>query len=41
MRSRVHEVIVVGRRIKLGYLEFGMGREWGEVEKGEVSLRVT
>jgi hypothetical protein len=41
MRSRDHEVVVVRRTINLGYWEFGMGREWGEVEKGEVSLRVT
>jgi hypothetical protein len=41
MRSRVHEVVVVRRTIILRYWEFGMGREWGGVEKGEVSLRVT
>jgi hypothetical protein len=41
MRSRDHDVIVVRRTINLGYWEFGMGRDWGEVEKGEVSLRVT
>ncbi len=41
MRSRDHDVIVVGRKINLGYWEFGMGRGWGGVEKGEVSSRVT
>ncbi len=41
MRSRDHDVVVVRRTINLGYWEFGMGREWGGVEKGEVSLRVT
>jgi hypothetical protein len=41
MRSRDHEVVIVRRTINLGYWEFGMGREWGGVEKGEVSLRVT
>jgi hypothetical protein len=41
MRSRDHDVVVVGRKINLGYWEFGMGREWGGVGKGEVSLRVT
>jgi hypothetical protein len=39
-RSRIHEVVVV-RRYSPGYWEFGVGREWGRVEKGEVSLRVT
>jgi hypothetical protein len=39
-------IIVISRKSKtsdnrLGYREFGMGREWGGVEKGEVSLRVT
>jgi hypothetical protein len=38
MRSQVHEVVVVRRTINLGYWEFGMGREWGGVKKGEVSL---
>jgi hypothetical protein len=37
MRSRDNDV-VVRRTINLGYWEFGMGREWGGVEKGEVSL---
>ncbi len=41
MRSRDHDVVVVRRTINLGYWEFGMGREWGGVEKGEVSLRIT
>jgi hypothetical protein len=41
MRSRDRNVVVVKRTINLGYWEFGMGREWGGVEKGEVSLRVT
>ncbi len=40
MRSRDHDVIVVRRTINLGYWDFEMGREWGGVEKGEVSLRV-
>jgi hypothetical protein len=34
MRSRDHDVVVVRRTINLGYWEFGMGREWGGVEKG-------
>jgi hypothetical protein len=38
MRSRDQDVVVVRRTINLGYWEFGMGREWGGVEKGEVSL---
>jgi hypothetical protein len=41
MRNRDHDVVVVRRTINLGCWEFGMGREWGGVEKGEVSLRVT
>jgi hypothetical protein len=41
MRSRDQDVVVVRRTINLGYWEFGMGREWGGVEKGEVSLQVT
>jgi hypothetical protein len=41
MRSWDHDVVVVRRTINLGYLEFGMGREGGGVEEGEVSLRVT
>jgi hypothetical protein len=41
MRSRDHEVVVVRRTIILGAGNFGMGREWGGVEKGEVSSRVT
>jgi hypothetical protein len=41
MRSRDHDVVVVEHTINLDYWEFGMGREWGGVEKGEVSLRVT
>jgi hypothetical protein len=41
MRRRDHDVVVVRRTINLGYWEFGMGREWGGIEKGEVSLRVT
>ncbi len=28
MRSRDHDVVVVGRKISLGYWEFGMGRGW-------------
>jgi hypothetical protein len=39
-RSWILEVVIV-RRLKPGYWEFGVGREWGRVEKGEVSLRVT
>jgi hypothetical protein len=39
--KRNHDVVVVRRTINLGYWEFGMGREWGGVEEGEVSLRVT
>jgi hypothetical protein len=41
MGSRDHDDVVVRRTINLGYWEFGMGREWGGVEKGEVSLLVT
>jgi hypothetical protein len=41
MRSRDHYVVIVRRTINLGYWEFGMGREWGGVKKGEVSLQVT
>jgi hypothetical protein len=41
MRSRDHNVVVVRRTINLGDWEFGMGRGWEGVEKGEVSLRVT
>jgi hypothetical protein len=41
MISRDHDVVVVKRTFNLGYWEFGMGREWGGVEKGGVSLRVT
>jgi hypothetical protein len=41
LRSRDNDVVIVGRKINLGYWEFGMGREWGGVEKGEVSSRVT
>jgi hypothetical protein len=37
MESRVHEVVVVGRTINLGTGNL----EWGGVEKGEVSSRVT
>ncbi len=37
MRSRDHEVVVVGRTINLGTGNL----EWGGVEKGEVNLRVT
>jgi hypothetical protein len=38
MRSRDHDVVLVRCTINLGYWEFGMGREWGGVEEGEVSL---
>ncbi len=41
MRSRDHDVVLVGRTINLGCWEFGMRREWGGDGKGEVSLRVT
>jgi hypothetical protein len=41
MRSRDHDVVVVGRTIDLRCWEFGMGREWGGDGKGKVSLRVT
>jgi hypothetical protein len=37
MRSQDHEVVVVGCTINLGTGNL----EWGGVEKGEVSLRVT
>jgi hypothetical protein len=37
MRSRNHEVVVVRRTINPG----AGNLEWGGVEKGEVSLRVT
>jgi hypothetical protein len=33
-----HDVVVVRRTINLGYWEFGMRRERGGVEEGEVSL---
>jgi hypothetical protein len=33
MRSRDHDVVIVRRTINLGFWEFGMGREWGGVEK--------
>jgi hypothetical protein len=36
-RSQVHEVVLVRRTINLGTGNL----EWGGVEKGEVSLRVT
>jgi hypothetical protein len=29
MRSRDHDVVLVGRTIDLRYWEFGMGRGWG------------
>jgi hypothetical protein len=41
MRSRVYDVVLVRLTINLGYWEFGMVREWGGVEEGEVSLQVT
>jgi hypothetical protein len=41
MRSRDHDVVVVRHTINLGFWEFEVGREWGGVEKKEVSLRVT
>jgi hypothetical protein len=40
MRSQNHEVIVVKAHNEPGCWEFGMGREWGGVEEGEVSLQV-
>jgi hypothetical protein len=39
-RSRILEVVVV-RRLLTWVLGIGVGREWGRVEEGEVSLRVT
>ncbi len=33
--------MLVKRTIDLSCWEFGMGREWGGDEKGEVSLRAT
>ncbi len=41
MRSRDHDVVLVGSTIDLRCWEFGMGWEWGRDGKGEVSLRVT
>ncbi len=41
MRSRDHDVVLVGCTINLGCWEFGMRKEWGGDGKGEVSLRVT
>jgi hypothetical protein len=41
MRSQDHDVVLVKRTFNLGCWEFGMWREWGGVEKGEVSLQVT
>jgi hypothetical protein len=41
MRSGDHDVVVVRRTINLGYWEFGVGREWGGVKKGEVILQAT
>jgi hypothetical protein len=41
MRSRDHNVVLVGRTIDLGCWEFGMGRGWGGNGEGEVSLQVT
>jgi hypothetical protein len=40
-RSRNRIVVSVKRTVDLGCWEFGMGRGWGEDEKGEVSLRAT
>jgi hypothetical protein len=34
MRSPDHDVVVVRRTINLGYWEFGMGREGGEMGRG-------
>jgi hypothetical protein len=34
MRSRDHDVVVVRRTIKLGYWEFGMGRDGEGLTKG-------
>jgi hypothetical protein len=39
-RCRILEVVVV-RCVLAGYWEFGVGRECGRVEKGEVSLQAT
>jgi hypothetical protein len=40
-RSRNHNIILVQRRVDLGWWEFGIGWGWGRDEKGEVSLRAT
>jgi hypothetical protein len=34
MRSRNHDVVLVGCTINLDYWEFGMGREWVGLRKG-------
>ncbi len=39
--SRDRYVVLVKRTIDLRCWEFGMGREWGGDEKGEVSLQAT
>jgi hypothetical protein len=41
MRSRDHDVVLVGRTIDLGCWEFGMRREWGGDGKGEVRIKET
>jgi hypothetical protein len=41
MRSWNRDVVLVKRTIDLICWEFGMGREWGGDEKGEISLRAT
>ncbi len=39
--SRSRNVVLVGRTIDLGCWEFGMGRDWGGFEEGEVSSWAT
>jgi hypothetical protein len=41
MRSQDRNVVLVKPTVNLKCWKFGMGREWGRVEKGEVSLRAT
>jgi hypothetical protein len=39
--SRSRDVVLVWWTIDMGCWEFGMGRDWGGVEEGEVSSRAT
>jgi hypothetical protein len=41
VRSQDRNVVLVKHTVDLRCWEFGMGREWGGDEKGEVSLRAT